>query len=148
MTDQRVQVLVVEDDPATRKVYKELLGAWGFVPRTAHNGLEALEEIRRAKPKIVLSDLEMPGMSGYELLAIVRRLYPEIRAVAMSGAHSGNEIPRGVTADAFHPKGSGSCSRLREIFSRMEDEPRQAAHAIRSDARPALSTPGSGLLQR
>src|ERR1700744_2143511 len=108
MTAQGINVLVVEDNPAALYVYRELLAAWAFVPHTAHNGLAALVEIRRAKPDIVLSDLEMPGMNGYELLAIVRRVYPDIRTIAMSGSYPGEEIPDGVLADAFYPKGTAS----------------------------------------
>lgn len=136
---QGMQVLVVEDNPATRHGYKELLRVWGFEPRTAHNGLEALVEIRHARPQIVLSDLEMPGMNGYELLTILRRIYPEIRVVAMSGSYAGNEIPRGVFADAFYPKGAGSFQRLRALLSEAGSAAPQSLRARRSEMGPLLS---------
>ena len=53
----------------------------------------------------------MPGMSGFELLIHVRRLFPAIKVIAMSGSFSGSEVPQGVLADAFYPKG-GSVSTL------------------------------------
>jgi DNA-binding NarL/FixJ family response regulator len=59
----------------------------------------------------------MSGMSGFELLPIVRRQFPAISLVAMSGAFSGNQVPRGVTADAFYEKGSGVAVLLRAIES-------------------------------
>ena len=68
-------------------------------------------------PEIPLSDLNMPEMSGFELLSIVRRQFPTISLVAMSGAFSGTQIPCGVTADAFYEKGNGVAVLLRAIES-------------------------------
>jgi CheY-like chemotaxis protein len=119
MTRNGIQILVVEDDPLTRRAYAELLSNWGFATRTAQNGLAALAEIHQVKPDILLSDLEMPGMNGYELLSIVRRLHPEMPLVAMSGGYAGDSIPAGVTADAFYAKSAGPCSRLRAILGEI-----------------------------
>jgi CheY-like chemotaxis protein len=66
--------------------------------------LSCLTEIRQVIQEIPLSDLNMPGMSGFELLSIVRRQFPTISLVAMSGAFSGTQIRCGVTAHAFYPK--------------------------------------------
>jgi hypothetical protein len=63
----------------------------------------------------VLSDLDMPGMSGFELLSVVRRRFPQISAVAMSGGYFGEEVPFGVIADGFFAKGSQSRNLLRTI---------------------------------
>jgi hypothetical protein len=46
----------------------------------------------------------MPGMSGFELLSVVRRRFPAIRVIAMSGAFSGDAVQPGVAADAFYEK--------------------------------------------
>jgi DNA-binding NarL/FixJ family response regulator len=59
----------------------------------------------------------MPGMSGFELLSIVRRQFPVISVIAMSGAFSGNQIPCGVAADAFYEKGNGVAVLLKVIES-------------------------------
>ena len=74
--------------------------------RTAADGLSALAQIQREVPDILVSDLHMPGMSGFELLSMVRRQFPSIRAIAMS-AFSADEIPSDVAADAFFQKGRG-----------------------------------------
>ncbi len=66
-------------------------------------------------PDIMLSDLNMPCMSGFELLSVVRHRLPSIRVIAMSGAFSGNEVPSGVAADAFYQKGSGIRALLKII---------------------------------
>jgi hypothetical protein len=75
--------------------------------RSAGNGFSALSEIRNAVPDVLISDLNMPGMSGFEFLSVVRRRFPAIPVIAMSGAFVGNSIPNGVPADAFYPKGDG-----------------------------------------
>jgi CheY-like chemotaxis protein len=48
----------------------------------------------------------MPGMSGFELLSVIRRRFPQISTVAMSGAYVGDEVPFGVIADCFLAKGN------------------------------------------
>jgi hypothetical protein len=55
----------------------------------------------------------MPKMSGFELLLVVRRRFPAIKAIAMSGAFCGDEVPSGVAADAFYQKGSSISSLVR-----------------------------------
>jgi CheY-like chemotaxis protein len=90
----------------------------GYSVRSAEDGHSALREIRRQIPDILLSDLAMPGMSGFELLINVRRLFPVIQVIATSGSFSGNEIPDGVLADAFYPKG-GSLSTLLQILESL-----------------------------
>jgi DNA-binding NarL/FixJ family response regulator len=52
-------------------------------------------------------------MSGFELLSEVRRQFPAIQTIAMSGAFRGDEVPSGVAADGFYQKGSSMGSLLR-----------------------------------
>ena len=94
----------------------------GWRVRTAKDGFSALEEIHHEIPEILLSDLNMPGMTGFELLTVVRRKFPAILTIAMSGAFSGDEVPSGVAADAFYQKGSslGSLLMIIEAVPKME----------------------------
>ena len=94
-----------------------VLAETGYRVRTAQDGSSALIAIRNESPEIILSDLNMPGMSGFELLTRVRSEFPAIQTVAMSGAFSGDEVPNGVAADAFYQKGSSLASLLRVIES-------------------------------
>jgi hypothetical protein len=48
----------------------------------------------------------MPGMSGFELLAVVETTFPSVYVIAMSSAFTGSTIPRGVAADCFYEKAS------------------------------------------
>jgi hypothetical protein len=73
-------------------------------------------------------------MSGFELLGEVRRAFPAIQAVAMSGAFSGDEVPSGVAADAFYQKGSSMGSLLR-IMSSLH--PRDRINSKNPEREPA-----------
>ena len=110
-----IELLVVDDAAAIRSSISVLLTEIGYVVRTAADGFEALSAIRMDIPNILLSDLNMPGMSGFELLRVVRRSYPSIQVIAMSGSFSGEEVPSGVIADAFYQKGCSIRSLLRII---------------------------------
>ena len=101
MQDQRVKLLIVDDDVSIRISLAPLFSELGYCVRSAKDGISALSEIRREFPDILLSDLNIPGMSGVEFLLSVRRLYPSIRVIAMSGAFFGNWVPPGIAADAF-----------------------------------------------
>ena len=66
-------LLIVDDDEDTRRLLMQIFIARGLNVRIAKDGFEALERIRNGRPEILLSDLNMPGMSGFELLSVVRR---------------------------------------------------------------------------
>ena len=59
-------ILIVEDDLDTRVMYRHVLGSEGFRTIEAHNGFQALEKAREARPDAVLTDLAVPGMDGFE----------------------------------------------------------------------------------
>jgi PAS domain S-box-containing protein len=65
-------ILLVEDDPHTRRAFSQLLGRAGYTVESAADGLAALESLDRAVPALVLLDLLMPGMDGVEVLRRVR----------------------------------------------------------------------------
>jgi len=115
MPDAKIDILIVDDHAALRSSLSHIFGGLGHSVRSAEDGFSALFEIRQKVPDILLSDLNMPGMSGFELLSVVRRRFPAIRAIAMSGACSGEGLHLGVAADAFYEKGTGLGSLLRIV---------------------------------
>jgi CheY-like chemotaxis protein len=125
MPSTKHSLLIVDDEPAIRMSMSLLLTEIGYDVRSAEDGLAALYEIGKLIPDILVSDLNMPRMSGFELLPVVRRRFPAIRLVAMSGAFSGNEVPSGVAADAFYEKGSDIRSLLEIVggLTRPEELP-------------------------
>lgn len=67
MADKRPRVLVVDDDRGVRESLVELFEAEGYDVCSAANGLEALECMKRARPSMVILDLMMPVIDGWEL---------------------------------------------------------------------------------
>jgi DNA-binding NtrC family response regulator len=63
-----MRVLVVDDDPAICKRISDLLGAWDFSVQTAADGCEALQAVDVFRPHIMITDLVMPRMDGFELM--------------------------------------------------------------------------------
>ena len=101
----KATILFVDDDPCMREVMAMILGEEGFEVSTAADGFDALAQLRSAIPDLLISDLQMPRMSGAEFLSIIRQRFPAIPVIAISGAYDMNEFwPAGVMADAFFPK--------------------------------------------
>jgi adenylate cyclase len=71
MTDQAT-ILVVDDQAANRKLLADLLIGSGYAVETAESGAKALARIRGTKPDLVLLDIVMPGMNGYEVCRAIR----------------------------------------------------------------------------
>lgn len=105
----------MDDDVQVRTSICRVLTQLGYHVRSAEDGFSALAKIREHRPDIIVSDLNMPGMSGFELLSVVRRRFPSIRAVAMSGSFSDTNRQPGVSADAFYEKATAILPLLQSI---------------------------------
>lgn len=66
-------ILLVEDDRDGRILYAEWLTQAGFVVRQAHNGMQALEQAFEETPDVVVTDLNIPGIDGFELTRRLRQ---------------------------------------------------------------------------
>ena len=66
-------ILIVEDDPGTRLMYREHLSRCGFRIIDAHNGHQALAKVQELQPDAVLTDLNVPGMDGFEFCRTLRQ---------------------------------------------------------------------------
>ena len=114
------EILVVDDDEAIRASLGLLLQSSGYSVSMAINGFDALLELKRSLPTVLLSDLNMPQMSGFEFLSVVRRRFPQISVIAMSGAYeSGDAVPGGVIADAFYSKGHSDPQTLLDTVAEL-----------------------------
>jgi CheY-like chemotaxis protein len=84
--DRRLQVLVVDDCRESAQSLSLLLNRWGCDVRLAYDGLGALEAVRACRPDLVVLDIAMPGMDGYQ---VARRLRAEggdrLPLVALTG---------------------------------------------------------------
>ena len=108
----RHQILVVDDEEAVRDVFARILQAEGYEVATAENGFDALLKLKHFSPEVIVSDLNMPKMSGFEFLSVVRRRFPHISVIASSGAYEKKAVPSGVLADAFYAKGEDCAENL------------------------------------
>jgi CheY-like chemotaxis protein len=65
-------ILIIDDDPEFRCLLQEIVGSGGYSTLEAKDGSEGLSLAREAKPDMILLDIEMPGMNGYEVCKAVR----------------------------------------------------------------------------
>jgi chemotaxis protein histidine kinase CheA len=102
-TRARPRVLVVDDSPIIRELLVELLTAAKLEVHTAGDGGEALEVLDRHRVDLVLSDVEMPGIDGFELLTRVRRRDPELPIIMVTtrGSVADRERAASLGADAY-----------------------------------------------
>jgi DNA-binding response OmpR family regulator len=92
VTDGQIRILVVDDDPALLDTIREYLESPGnrYVVETATRGSEALKLAARARPHVVILDVEMPGMTGVEVLASLRALDPTIPVIMLTANTDGS----------------------------------------------------------
>jgi CheY-like chemotaxis protein len=101
----RFRILVVDDEPSILEVTRVILESNGYEVLTAADGLDGLHALAKSLPDLIISDLNMPRMAGFEFLAVVRERFPHIAAIAMTGEYIAAGNPSGVLADAFLQKG-------------------------------------------
>ena len=100
----RCRVLVIDDEPVVLETTAAIVRSFGFSVRTAEDGFVALQVLREVLPDLIISDLRMPGMSDFELLSIVRRRFPHIPTIAISGEYILASMPLGLLVDHFFQK--------------------------------------------
>jgi CheY-like chemotaxis protein len=96
-------VLLVDDDPSIRNLLTMQLEEAGFEARQAEDGIDGLVKLRDEVPKVIISDLQMPRMSEVEFISVVRRRFPSIPVVVLSGSIP-NEVPAEAQPDAWFEK--------------------------------------------
>ena len=104
----RYRILLVDDDNKITTAAKVILESQGYEVHCATDGFGGLTALKQSPPDVIISDLQMPNMSGFEFLSIVRKRFPNIPTIAISGAFSGRDVPESVLADAFFEKGQYS----------------------------------------
>ncbi len=96
MLNEKSSLLLVDDNSLILEAYSAVLRSVGYTVQTAENGVEALKSLREHVPDLILSDLDMPVMSGFEFLSIV----PSAFFDRQGGSHE-----RGIRGEQ-HPRGS------------------------------------------
>lgn len=86
------RVLVVDDDTAVRDVVRTMLETAGYHVAVAENGREALEMLQPGDFHLIITDLVMPEKEGIETIKAIRKDYPQLKVIAMSGAFGGDYL--------------------------------------------------------
>lgn len=131
----RYRILVVDDEPLLRQTSAMVLTGGGYEVRTAGDGFEALIELRHALPHLIVSDLSMPNMSGFELLSVVRRRFPQIPVIAVTGRFNGTQ-PGVLIADDYFTKGHYTPEELFASVSRLIELGPTRMRTAKSDEAP------------
>ena len=72
-TSKRYRALIVEDDPAIRRLVEKLLARRNVEIDTAHNGREAVDKLRTQRYSVLILDLMVPELNGFELIEFLKR---------------------------------------------------------------------------
>lgn len=96
------RILVVDDDASIRAVIRAILEVEGHQVAEADDGIEAMARIKRQPPDLVLLDIMMPGMDGYQVLARIQELPSrrDVPVVVVTALHHPEEVARELQGGA------------------------------------------------
>ncbi len=83
------RVLIVDDDPGILAVLMEILGRTSVEVTQAASGLDALERLDEERFELLITDLDMPGLSGVELISKAKLLAPTMPVLVVTGSQRG-----------------------------------------------------------
>lgn len=135
------RILIVDDEAYIRDLVRDTLRARRYESATAANGVEALDLLGREKFDIVVTDVVMPGMGGLELVKAIRKSYPHIRVIVLTGyprnADIGDFLLQG--ADDLLPK-PFRANDLMEVIRKVEEKVPPAAGESGPAAQPGTAS--------
>src|SRR5512145_2926374 len=97
----RPEILIVDDEELICFVLTHLLKVHGFEARAATRGDDALRMIIERRPTLVIMDIRMPGLSGFDVLARIRELDPHLPVILMTALSSVRDAVDAMKAGAF-----------------------------------------------
>ena len=99
----KVRVLIVDDEQSAREGLSEIVTAWGYETQSASDGAEALQIALEFLPAVIITDIRMPKLDGFALLARLRQDLPETAVILLTGQASVEDAVRAVKEDgAFY----------------------------------------------
>jgi CheY-like chemotaxis protein len=78
-------ILVIDDEPDVRDAVKRVLDRAGYTVRTADSGVGALADLERIHTDVVITDIIMPKIDGVQVIESIRKAFPSVRIIAISG---------------------------------------------------------------
>ncbi len=94
------EILIVEDDPIIRQTVDYAMRRAGFTTRMSGDGFEALQMARAIAPDLILLDLMLPGLDGFEFAQQIRKTDPEVAIVMVTALGEERDTVRGLEAGA------------------------------------------------
>ena len=79
------RILIIEDEPQMRRMIEQVLARAGHEVLVASNGRAGLDLFREEAPDLVITDILMPEVDGLEIIRSLRREFPQLKIIAMSG---------------------------------------------------------------
>jgi CheY-like chemotaxis protein len=98
------EILVIDDDELVREALRRQLERVGYRVRVALDGVEGLAQMRERPPEVVITDIIMPRLNGVEVIASIRREFPNVRIIAISGGGNYGPTdfqPNAITTSAY-----------------------------------------------
>jgi DNA-binding NarL/FixJ family response regulator len=107
MMEDRIHVLIVDDHRKTRKALIAYLAFAGNIRIVgeASNGEEAIVHIQKDPPHVVLMDLQMPGIDGFQATLVIKKKWPAVKVIALSQFPGYREAAMAAGVDYFLLKG-------------------------------------------
>lgn len=100
-----MRILVIDDDAGIRRLIGYVLGDEGYDVDEAPDGKSALELVSRHHPDIIILDMKMPGMDGWEFARTYRQLYGnQAPIIVLTAAQDAAERAKDVSAEGYLPK--------------------------------------------
>lgn len=130
------RILIADDDERLLLDLCAKLAGEGYEVRTARDGFEALAAMRDGAADLVISELKMPKMSGFELLSVVRRRFPGTAVIASSSEFVPAASPT-ILCDRYIQKGANSRFELVEAVRELLELSPLRAQPAKVDAAPA-----------
>jgi CheY-like chemotaxis protein len=90
----QIRILIVDDEPAIAESLSEILRVAGYEVAAATSGEEAVRHAERFSPEVLLTDVLMPAMNGFELALRVKEMLPNCRLLLFSGQASTARLAR------------------------------------------------------
>jgi len=118
MQNQATKVLIVDDEAGVRELLKDALRLAGFEPQSVGDGMSALTLLRTFTPDIMIIDINMPLMDGFELVERLRKIGNDVPVLMLSARADRVDVTRGLTlgADDYVTKPFG----LEELVLRLK----------------------------
>lgn len=85
-------ILVIDDDPLVGNLVQRMLRSDDWNVRLARDGRDAMDQVNREAPDLIVTDIIMPDMEGLEIISALQKSHPQIRIIAVSGSGRAQQV--------------------------------------------------------